>query len=182
MFVHNNFMAKFINPESIVAQMELKRGQTVADFGCGAGFYTVAAAKAVGSEGVVYAVDILPDRLAATQSSAQHAGLKNVSVLLADLEQPVRDIDAVSCDAVVASNILHLTEKQDMVLRNAFYVLKTGGQLLVVEWKKGYSVFGPSQRARLAREDIVKSAQGCGFRLDQEFEADRSHMALLFVK
>lgn len=175
-------MAKFINPEQIVAQLELKRGETVADFGCGAGFYSVAAAKVVGPEGVVYAVDILPERLAATQSNAQHAGLKNVRVLVADLEQSVRDIDAVSCDAVVASNILHLTEKRDMVLRNAFFVLKTGGQLLVVEWKKGYSVFGPSQRARLGREDIIQSAQQCGFRLDQELESDHSHMALLFVK
>ncbi len=175
-------MSKFINPEHIVAQLELKRSQVVADFGCGAGFYSIASAKAVGSEGVVYAVDILPERLAATQSNAQHAGLKNVRVLLADLEQPVRDIDAVSCDAVVASNILHLTEKQDMILRNAFYVLKTGGQLLVVEWKKGYSVFGPSQRNRLGREDLIRAAQQCGFRLDQELESDHSHMALLFVK
>lgn len=175
-------MSKFINPESIVAQLELAKGKAVADFGCGAGFYSVAAARAVGPEGLVYSVDILPERLAATQSTAQHAGLKNVQVLLADLEQPIRDVDAVSCDAVIASNILHLTEKRDMVLRNAFYVLKTGGQLLVVEWKKGYSVFGPSQRTRLKREDIVAGAQQCGFRLDQELESDHSHMALVFVK
>lgn len=175
-------MSKFINPESIVAQLELKRGQVAADFGCGAGFYAVAAARAVGPEGVVYAIDILPERLAATQSTAQHAGLKNVQVLLADLERPLQDIDAVSCDAVIASNVLHLSEKKDAILRNAYYALKTGGQLLVVEWKKGYSVFGPSQRSRLGTQDLVAAAQQCGFRLDQELESDHSHVALLFVK
>ena len=74
----------FVKPADIVGQAGLKYGQKVADFGCGAGFFTLPAARLVGDEGVVYAVDIMPDRLAVTQSSAQQAGLKNVQVVQAD--------------------------------------------------------------------------------------------------
>ncbi len=175
-------MPKFISPEEVVAQAELGKGEVVADFGCGAGFYSVAAARAVGLDGVVYAVDIMPERLAATQSAAQHAGFKNVRVVLADLELPLRDIDAVSCDMVIASNILHLTDKRDAVLRNAYYCLKTGGRLLVVEWKKGYSVFGPSQRSRVGREELLTSIGASGFKFVEELESDHSHVVLLFRK
>ena len=54
-------MTKFVNPGDIIAQLNLKKGQVVADFGCGAGFYSLAAAQFVADDGMVYAVDIMPD-------------------------------------------------------------------------------------------------------------------------
>lgn len=175
-------MVKFVNPEDIVAQAEIKKGQVVADFGCGAGFFSLAAARFAGENGTVYAVDIMPDRLAVTQASAQHKGISNVSVVESDLEKPLDKVEPVSCDLVVMSNILHQVSSKEALLRNAYQVLKTGGKVLVVEWKRGYSAFGPDQTSRVTREELVVLMQKMGFRLYKDLEADGYHYAVLFTK
>jgi ubiquinone/menaquinone biosynthesis C-methylase UbiE len=175
-------MVKFLNPADIVAQADLKKGQVVADFGCGGGFYSLAAAKFVGDDGAVYACDIMPDRLSVTLAAAQQAGIKNVNIMQADLEQPVKDLDAGSCDAVILSNILHQVGSRDALLRNAYYVLKTGGQVVAVEWKRGHSAFGPSQTSRITRDELVSIMQKAGFQFSRDLDADGYHYAVLFTK
>lgn len=175
-------MTKFVNPEDIIAQAEIKKGQVVADFGCGAGFFSLAAAKFAGENGTVYAVDIMPDRLAVTQASAQHKGISNISVVESDLEKPLEGLEPVSCDLVIMSNILHQVSSKEALLRNAYQVLKTGGRVLAVEWKRGYSAFGPEQASRVTREELVGLAQKLGLRLYRDLEADGYHYAVLFVK
>ena len=66
---------KFIKPQNIVAQMGLKTGQTVADFGSGSGFYTLSAAQMVGNTGRVLAVDVQKSKLTATFSAGSQQGL-----------------------------------------------------------------------------------------------------------
>lgn len=175
-------MTKFVNPGDIIAQLNLKRGHAVADFGCGAGFYTLAAAQFVAEDGVVYAVDVMPDRLAVTQSSAQHAKLKNITLIQADLEQPFLAIEAASCDVVVISNILHQVTAKEVLLRNAYQVLKTGGRVLVVEWKRGFSPFGPAQDVRVGLEDLTQMMLKSGLQFTESLEADGYHYAAVFRK
>jgi ubiquinone/menaquinone biosynthesis C-methylase UbiE len=175
-------MTKFVNPDDIIAQAEIKKGQRVADFGCGAGFYSLSAARFVGDDGAVYAVDVMPDRLAVTQAAAQRAGLKNVTIVQADLEKPLKELDAVSCDLVVLSNILHQVGSKDALLRNAYYVLKTAGHVLAVEWKRGYSVFGPPQSDRIAHDHLVELMGKVGLKMQRDLEADGYHYAVLFAK
>lgn len=175
-------MSKFINPAQVLAQLELPAGACVADLGCGSGYYTLAAAKMVGSEGQVYAVDILQDKLAATQSTAQHEGFKNVIVVHADLERPLENVPALACDMVVMSNIVHLVRSPEVLLKNAYRILKSAGYLLVVEWKREHSPFGPLQSSRIPRETLISLAEQCGFRYNKDLQADGYHYAALFTK
>ena len=175
-------MLKFINPANIVAQAELAAGSTVADFGCGGGYFSLPTAQMVGPDGTVYAVDIMPDRLAATLSAARHARLKNITALRVDLEKPLTKIPESSCDMVIVSNILHQIGSRDALLGNMYMVLKTGAKVLAVEWKKEYTPLGPSQASRIGRDELVKIFTDKGFRFSQDLEADGSHYALLFIK
>jgi len=43
--------------EDVLRRIGIKEGQTVLDFGCGSGTYTIPIAKVVGNEGTVYALD-----------------------------------------------------------------------------------------------------------------------------
>jgi len=133
---------KFINPSLIVAQAGILAGQTVADLGCGSGFYVLPAAQLVGTEGTVYAVDIVESKLAATISIVNQFGYKNVRVVRADLTQLLTDIPEGSCDVVIAGNILHEISSRDMLIKNIYRILKTGGRVLAIEWKKELSPLG----------------------------------------
>src|SRR4030065_343557 len=54
-------MTQFLNPPLIVKQADVKQGEVVADFGCGAGYFSLACAQAVGTDGTVPAFDILAE-------------------------------------------------------------------------------------------------------------------------
>lgn len=173
---------KFVNPSNIIAQLDLDKGAMAADLGCGGGFYTLPLARAVGDKGAVCAIDILPDKLAATQSAAQMAGLKNVTVVHADLEKPSDVIEPASFDLVVMSNIVHQVQSREALMKNAYQMLKTGGHLLVVDWKKELTPFGPEVKSRVSRDHVVELVTRQGFRPDRDLEADGYHYAVVFVK
>lgn len=175
-------MSQFTNPNNIVASMGLQRGDTVADFGCGSGYYVVPAAQMVGVDGVIYAVDVQASMCAVTQSSAKMHNLKNVRVVQADLTAPLKEIEATSCDAVIIGSVLHQVENAELVLRNAYKLLKTGGKLLVIEWKPELTTFGPPMEKRIPQKDVEKALTSLGLKKDKEINTDSFHYALVFIK
>lgn len=56
----------------------VKRGQVVADLGCGSGYYTLALAACVGPEGRVYAVDLNKRAIGALEGKAKRYGYHNI--------------------------------------------------------------------------------------------------------
>ena len=59
--MHDNPLLPILrNPHKLLKAAELKPGQKVLEVGCGPGFFTIPAAKLVGKEGFIYAVDVHP--------------------------------------------------------------------------------------------------------------------------
>jgi ubiquinone/menaquinone biosynthesis C-methylase UbiE len=173
---------KFIKPQNVVAQMGLKAGQVVADFGSGSGFYANAAAQFVGNTGKVLAVDVQQSKLTATFSSGSQQGNKNIQIVQADLDQPLQNIPEASCDAVIMASVLHEVKNRQMLLQNAYKVLKTGGLVLAVEWKAEHTLFGPSQDKRIPEHQMEEELAKIGLHKVKSIPADMFHYALLFTK
>jgi ubiquinone/menaquinone biosynthesis C-methylase UbiE len=174
--------SKFINPSLVVAQTGLMQGQVVADLGCGSGFYVLPAAQMVGNQGTVYAVDVVENKLAATISIANQFGYKNVKVVQADLEKPIMDIPANSCDLVIVGNIYHEVKVKESLISNIYRILKSPGRALLVEWKKTATPFGPPLEKRVEQQAMEIILMQKGFRKVKELEADGYHYAVLFEK
>ncbi len=179
-----NFKTKsrFLDPSQILAEAGIQYGAVVADFGCGNGFYPVAAAKLVGENGTVYAVDVKTEALEATVSAAKHDNLTNIYTIRHDMELPGVDIKESSCDAVILAGILHLSKLQKNVLKETYRVLKTGGRIIVIEWKKEKLPFGPHIDRRISQTEMNQMLTTVGFRHQGELPADAFHYALIFVK
>ena len=64
--------------EEVLRGVGIKEGQTVLDFGCGSGNYTIPAAKIVGKEGVVYALDKKKSTLDELMRRAEMECLSNI--------------------------------------------------------------------------------------------------------
>ena len=62
----------------VLERIGIRRGQAVLDFGCGSGTYTIPAAKIVGEQGRVYALDKDKGALDELTQKAGSAGLKNI--------------------------------------------------------------------------------------------------------
>lgn len=173
---------KFINPQTVVAQIGLRPGQIVADLGSGGGFFALAAAKIVGNTGIVYAVDVQEAKLTATRSAGAQQGLQNIQVVQADLDKPLMDIDDTSCDAVMMASVLHEVKDRNILLKNAYKILKTGGKFLAVEWKPEHTPFGPALEKRIHPEQLEQELAAIGLHKEKSIPADMYHYALVFTK
>ena len=175
-------MEKFINPATVVAQTGLGRGMTVADLGCGSGFYVVPAAQLVGNEGTVYAVDYQRDKLAATMSIVNQFGYKNVKAVQADLNKPLQEIAEDTVDLVIIGNLLHEVKDKQALLKNAYRIISHDSGILVVEWRKGLTPIGPPITKRIDQQALEVMLMQAGFQKVKELEADGYHYAVLFRK
>ncbi|MEJ2637160.1 MAG: class I SAM-dependent methyltransferase [Calditrichia bacterium] len=142
-------------------------GQVVVDFGCNAGYYAIPAAKVVGAEGTVYAID--KDDLAIKQllktMQAQH--LDNIKPILSD--KPVIDLPAASADAILLYDILHYFDRYDreLLYRSVNTVLKPDGILSVFP-KHNQANIPMWHLAELSITDIMSEIERNNFILMQK--------------
>lgn len=177
-----NKAQKFLDPEKLLFSVPVTADMIVADFGCGNGYYSVAAAKIVGKKGQVYALDILEDALSQTATLAKLNSIPNITTRQCDLEKlGACQIPDTSCDLAIISSILHQLENKENVIREAYRVLKTGGKLIVVEWQTA-SPFGPEAKARINPEQVKQLLEKFSFHPAAELPAGSFHYALLYQK
>lgn len=92
-------------PSMIIEAIAARPGMTVVDVGCGSGLYTVAVAKAVQPDGVVYAVDIQEGMLEKLRKRMEREGVENITPILADAEGRIPLDDGVA-DAVFSVAVI----------------------------------------------------------------------------
>jgi len=119
--------------ESILKYIGIKRGQKVLDFGCGSGNYTIPAARVVGEQALVYALDEDKETLDQLMSKAKSIGLKNITRVDASGKSRIR-LDNESVDVVLLYDVLHyyyFPEEEDrrQLLSEVYRVLKPNGLL-----------------------------------------------------
>lgn len=173
----------FLNPETALKDFPLAEGMRVADFGTGSGFYALAAARRVGDEGTVYALDIQEGLLTRLKDGARRAGLRNIKTLVGELEQSGGSkLRAASMDAVIMSNILFQVEHRESLLREAARVLKPSGRIFLVDWTGSFGGLGPRPDDVVAEDRARTLLEGVGFRIERSVEAGAHHYGLVARK
>src|SRR5665647_3220541 len=84
---NKNEIGKFLDPNAIIAQLDVQRGSIVADFGCGPGYFSLPFAKTVGENGRVYSLDILPQVLETISGKAKNSWVTNIITSRVNLEK-----------------------------------------------------------------------------------------------
>jgi len=115
----------------ILRRLHIHRGETVLELGCGPGVFTVDAAREVGREGRLIAVDLQPKMIARTEERVAEARLTNVETHVADAaDLPLED---ESVDRAFLVSVLHEIANPAAALDELNRVLKPGGLLSVSE-------------------------------------------------
>lgn len=173
----------FVRPEEVIKNFDLGPGIAVADFGCGSGHYTLAAAKIVGDYGKVYAIDVQKELLESVKSTARLNNLNNIEFIWADLETSEGSrLAPDSVDLVIISNILFQAEDKIAVAKEAFRILKNKGRAAVIEWSESFGNLGPRPEDVVKKDGAKKIFLEQGFALDKEFEPGEHHYGLIFAK
>lgn len=173
-------MESFLDPKEVLKRLKLRKDITAADFGSGSGGWAIPLAKKL-EDGQVYAIDILKEPLSALQGKISLEKIENIRTIHSDVENKKGStLPDSSIDLVLMTNLLFQTEDKKAVFVEAKRILKKGGELLVVDWKKEASL-GPEKR-RVLPEEVKKIAEGYDFKLEKELEAGVYHYALVFQK
>lgn len=174
---------EFVDPESMIGEVGLKAGQTVADFGAGGGFFAIPAAHAVGRKGTVYAIDINPNNLAIIHGKSRH---QSVASRVKLIEGNVETGDGLtikegSLDVVVLSSVLSQFKRREAVIEQARRLLKPAGRLVIFEWHDRAMLLGPPSRARVAKEELINLLfEGNRWRMVSDLEAGFYNYCLIF--
>jgi len=174
---------RFSDPEANVERFKLEPGMLVADFGAGAGNYTIPAARAVGRRGMVFAIDIQQELLSRIKNNANKEGLENVETVWGDIEElNGSGLQDLTVDAVIISNVLFLTEEKDNLVKEVSRVLKQNGKVLVVEWKDSFRGLGPKPESIIPLSVTKELFEKHNFSLFDEIQAGEHHYGAVFKR
>jgi ubiquinone/menaquinone biosynthesis C-methylase UbiE len=171
----------FLNPQKIIESLQIMPGMAVADFGAGPGYYSIEAAKAVGANGTVYAIDIRKEALAVIKSRAKLENIQNIETIRADLEkEKSTSIKDGIIDFIIISNILFQAKDKQTIIKEARRILKPDGKIGIIEWNKESIKAGPPLKLRISKEETIDLLQKSGFIFEKEFNAGDQHYGLVF--
>jgi ubiquinone/menaquinone biosynthesis C-methylase UbiE len=159
--------AGFFDPPTVLDKLGLtpEIGDVV-EFGCGYGTFTLPAARIV--RGTVYALDIDPAMIEHTRCKLQAADVHNVHLEVRDIIQEGTGLPDTSVDYAMLFNILH-AECPDLLLREAYRVLRLGGRLGIMHWNYDPTTpRGPSMAIRPRPEQCRQWGERAGFHLTSE--------------
>ncbi len=150
-------------------------GDTVVDFGCGSGAYTIPAAVRVGAAGLVVAVDVRARAMVHLSRRVAARGLHNIRTASSVAEVP-RLLEGRGRPTVLLYDVLHMINRNDRrVLYGAFReILGPGGALSVhPAHVQGDHATGFFRGVTI--EDLVREIEDAGFGLRGRREARLWH-------
>lgn len=169
-----------MNPAKALDKLDIKKGIKVADFGCGAGYFTIPIARKVGKGGKVHAIDILDSALESVRGRAKIGSLLNIDTHKGNLEKEGGSgLEDKSVDMVILANILFQSKLKDAILNEAKRILKDEGRIVIIEWNDD-AIPGSGFLYRIPKEELKDIVKSVGFVRDMEFDAEGSHYGLVF--
>lgn len=173
----------FVEPRTVIHALSVGAGDTVADFGAGSGYFSFEFARAVGPEGTVYALDVLPSALEAIASQAKALGLANVRSQRCNLERANGSgLGTASVDWVVVKDVLLQNKDKDVIMREVARILKPAGRALIVEWDPEESIVGPERELRIKPADMKRIIEEAGLAVAGEPSVGGFHYSFLVEK
>ena len=119
-----------MNPVKTLRGADIQPGQTVLEVGCGTGFFTIPAAKLIGEEGGLVAMDPSAGFIEQVSKKVHKADLKNVRVVRRDALET--GLDTASMDKVLLFGVIPFPLLPlDRLLPEMHRVLKPEGTMAV---------------------------------------------------
>lgn len=150
--------------------LNIREGETIADIGCGSGFFSWYFSKKVGEKGTVYATEINPDALSYVEELNRKCKTQIVPKVakLNDVCLDENSIDTMFlCSMYHAVYIANIEFVRQEFIASMKKALKPGGRLYIVDndiTSRGEpAYFGPG----IAKELIISQLKQFGFELEE---------------
>ncbi|MBA4149385.1 MAG: class I SAM-dependent methyltransferase [Verrucomicrobia bacterium] len=117
----------------LIESLKFRKGEVVADIGAGTGYLTWKMAKAVGTNGTVYAVEIQQEMLDILTNRLTKLGIHNVKPALGSITDP--KLPPNSVDTIIMVDVYHEFDHPHEMMQAMSRALRKGGRMVFVEYR-----------------------------------------------
>ena len=164
---------------TLIKNMEINTDDTIADIGAGSGYHVFKMAP-LAENGLVYAVDIQPEMLEATELKKRLKRVSNVETVLGS-EKSI-NLPKNSLDKILLVDVYHeFSYPAEMVgsIKNA---LKSNGQLFLIEYRGEDSSVPIKKIHKMTVKQSIKEMEAAGFRLKENIDNLPWQHCMIFEK
>jgi ubiquinone/menaquinone biosynthesis C-methylase UbiE len=134
-FLDSDLRRRMQPPDKLIARSGIGPSMSVLEIGCGSGSYTTFAAREVGEQGSLYALDIqdrMLKQLEAKLAKEENRDIHNIELILGSATD--LSFKSNSLDLVLLITVLEEIPDRQRSLQEIMRVLKPGGKLAVTEF------------------------------------------------
>ncbi|ALO46733.1 class I SAM-dependent methyltransferase [Pseudohongiella spirulinae] len=154
-------------PDDVVANMNLKPDDVVADIGAGTGYFSFRMARQV-PQGKVIAVDIQPEMLAIIEQRIQETGLNNVEPLLGEIDNP--RLQPGTVDAALLVDAYHEFSHPFEMMQVIYDALRPGGRVFLIEYRAEDDSVPIRPLHKMSEEQVVREMSVFGLHWDDTLD------------
>ncbi len=155
-----------VDADVLFKRLALTAGTVFLDLACGSGQYSLKAAESVGKQGIVYAIDLWPEGVAELLTRIARQKIPNIWTTVGDVGGRIPLPDG-SIDAALMATVLHDFRQsgiEQRVLRETARLIRPGGVLVIVEFKKEKAgPPGPPESIRIDEQQVEAIVTPHGF-------------------
>jgi ubiquinone/menaquinone biosynthesis C-methylase UbiE len=140
-----------VDGTAFVRRIGITEGDTVLDFGCGSGYYAIPAARVVGENGTVYALDKNEDRLREVVERAAEEDLANIDVIHTSGGATV-PLEDGTVSVVLLYDVIHSHHFSPSVRKDLFTEITR-----VAKPRALISVYPRHMETEKARDELIRS-------------------------
>ena len=138
----------------LMKALKFRPGEAVADIGAGSGYYTRLIARAIGTNGVVFATDIQQEMLDILTNKAAQSGIRNIRAVLGTESES--GLPAASVDTILIVDVYHEMEFPFEMMAGLSRALKPGGRLVLVEYRGEDRAVPIKELHKMTEEQVKK--------------------------
>lgn len=161
----------YLNPDSIWDVIAPEGVETVVDLGAGIGFFAIPFSRKI-PQGRIYGCDLREEMVGNLEMAIKAEGASNIiPVKTEEVRVPLEDGIA---DLVFMVNLHHEFDHPVDSMAECRRMLRPGGRVAVIDWKREETPSGPPLHVRLTPEQVMAQLTEAGF------EAAQSHQVLAY--
>jgi ubiquinone/menaquinone biosynthesis C-methylase UbiE len=157
-----------IDFSTFLSALDLRGDEVFLDVACGIGNYAIEIARQMQDKVMVHAFDLWEEGITRLKLKAGSLGLENIEADVCDVSKSI-PLDDDYVNICLMATVLHdLVEDGTAqgALNEVVRVLKPGGRLAVVEFKKMPGPPGPPEKVRLSPDEVKRVLNPFGFQSD----------------
>lgn len=180
----------FINARDVISRLNLKGNEVFMDAGCGDGHAAMEAYDIMDDDATIYALDIYKPSIEDLKKDLKEKGITNVIPIQSDITGDIA-LEDDTVDVCLMINVFHgfvAMKTVDKAIAELKRIVKPGGRIAIMDFKKMEAKYGPPLKARVSPEEVEEMFAKHGLKMvqmDNEVGEDleegiKSHYLVMF--